>query len=371
MRPDSIPDYAHNLGFWLVDDELVFSKPKSVLRAQERNTHNVSYYYYDHIFSNIDWTIEPSQNLENIYAQRAHQLREKYDYIVMLYSGGSDSSNALKTFLYNNIKLDEVCTWYTSYDEYNCRTNQEIIHAASGMLDKVANHYGIHIRKLDDREYLEKTSYSSWEFILGGEGTLSAAQLNKQNMLFKNQDWLKLVESGKSVALITGMEKPRIFWDSGWQAAFLDVAHGYNWEIIHTQKLPITLESFYLTPDAPHITIKQSHVLKKYITQNYTQDFIENNFSNTASGFNQSLYFKLCRTQLYPYWNENTFTIGKDKPPLTIKYQWVWDSKTDLSETYLRGLDYLAQTIDPYFLNGGSLYNGFVGNWSRRYKLDV
>ena len=43
-----------------------------------------------------------------MYVERCNQLRDKYDYLVLHYSGGSDSHNILHTFLTNNIKLDEI-----------------------------------------------------------------------------------------------------------------------------------------------------------------------------------------------------------------------------------------------------------------------
>lgn len=369
LAPQSIPHHLQNFGFWLVDNEVVFSKVKSILQAQERNTHDVRYYYYDHIFSLYDWRIEPTQTLTELYVERARQLRQNYDYLILLYSGGSDSSNALKTFLYNNVKLDEVAYWYTSNNEDTNRTNLEIIHAANNMLHRVRDEYNITVRKLDDKPYFEKTKLTNIEWTHSAEPALVAAQLNKEAMLFDNSDWLRIANSGKRVAVITGLEKPRIFYDNGWKAAFLDVSHAYNWESNHIKSRDITLESFYLTPDMPQITIKQSHVLANYIDSAYNSDTILNNFSYTSGKFAQDLYFKLCRTVLYPYWNDNTYSIGKDAPPLTEKYKWVWNSNTQLSETYLQGLAYLNEKIDPYFLNGGSVYKGLVGNWSKSYNL--
>jgi len=49
-----------------------------------------------------------SESLDFLYALRARQLREKYDYLVLYFSGGADSTNILKTFIDNNIFLDEI-----------------------------------------------------------------------------------------------------------------------------------------------------------------------------------------------------------------------------------------------------------------------
>jgi hypothetical protein len=57
-----------------------------------------------------DTTIEPDVSLAELYKTRALQLRESFDYLVLLYSGGADSHQVLMSFLNNGIFLDEVRT---------------------------------------------------------------------------------------------------------------------------------------------------------------------------------------------------------------------------------------------------------------------
>ena len=71
--------------------------------------------FNDDVFSSIDWKINPSFELSKLYKIRAQQIRDKYDHIVLWYSGGSDSHNILRTFIDNDIKLDEVAS-ITEYD---------------------------------------------------------------------------------------------------------------------------------------------------------------------------------------------------------------------------------------------------------------
>lgn len=47
-------------------------------------------------------------SLLTLYRERAQMLRDEYRYIILAYSGGSDSDNILKAFVDNGIKLDEV-----------------------------------------------------------------------------------------------------------------------------------------------------------------------------------------------------------------------------------------------------------------------
>ena len=60
----------------------------------------------------IDWTAEPAEALADLYRQRAQQLRDAYDYLILMYSGGSDSHQAMMAFVNAGIHLDEVRTCY-------------------------------------------------------------------------------------------------------------------------------------------------------------------------------------------------------------------------------------------------------------------
>jgi hypothetical protein len=67
-----------------------------------------NFYYHDITFSNTNWTIEPPVSLSELYKQRAQQIRDENQYIILCYSGGYDSSNILHTFYKNNIHIDEI-----------------------------------------------------------------------------------------------------------------------------------------------------------------------------------------------------------------------------------------------------------------------
>jgi hypothetical protein len=60
----------------------------------------------------IDWTIEPGGTLGQMYAARARTLRDKYDYLLLMYSGGSDSHQMMMSFLKAGVRIDEVRTCY-------------------------------------------------------------------------------------------------------------------------------------------------------------------------------------------------------------------------------------------------------------------
>jgi hypothetical protein len=68
----------------------------------------VSWHFHDDLFSAIDVSSLGKLSLKELYRQRALQLRDEYDYLILNYSGGSDSGYILKTFVENGIKLDQV-----------------------------------------------------------------------------------------------------------------------------------------------------------------------------------------------------------------------------------------------------------------------
>jgi hypothetical protein len=63
---------------------------------------------YPKNFDRIDWSIEPIESFTILRSQRAQQLRESSSYIALYFSGGSDSTAVLNTFVLNNIPIDEV-----------------------------------------------------------------------------------------------------------------------------------------------------------------------------------------------------------------------------------------------------------------------
>jgi hypothetical protein len=65
----------------------------------------VEFIFNDQLYSKFNWTVEPDLTLEQLYAARAWELRNKYDYLVLHFSGGADSTNILETFIKNNIFL--------------------------------------------------------------------------------------------------------------------------------------------------------------------------------------------------------------------------------------------------------------------------
>ena len=99
-------------GYWEAGGHYFFSKVECLRYASAIKDYNVRFHYNDDFYSVLNVRQEPTETLKELYKRRAQQLRDKYDYLILSYSGGSDSFNILNTFLNNNIKLDCVATSY-------------------------------------------------------------------------------------------------------------------------------------------------------------------------------------------------------------------------------------------------------------------
>jgi hypothetical protein len=102
-------------GYWQVDD-LKFEYKFDALRTASLLNKSVSYVFHDPVWDSFDRSQLGKHTVQELYRERAQQLRDTYDYLILYYSGGSDSHTILRVFLDNNIKLDEICVkWPEPY----------------------------------------------------------------------------------------------------------------------------------------------------------------------------------------------------------------------------------------------------------------
>lgn len=102
------------------DDGSIFLNKAEARHYAHATGQGLYLYYYDHVYSKVNWQIEPPGTLDFYYKEQAQKIRDEYEYVILCYSGGEDSTNILETFYYNNIKLDKiVCVGALKQDEYS------------------------------------------------------------------------------------------------------------------------------------------------------------------------------------------------------------------------------------------------------------
>ena len=102
------PEY----GFYEYAGQAYNDKLQAFDAALTRRDHDpdIVFNFNHDVFGRLDWSQEPPGSIFDLYRERAQQLRDQFDYLVLMYTGGSDSREALQAFLDNNIHLDEVVT---------------------------------------------------------------------------------------------------------------------------------------------------------------------------------------------------------------------------------------------------------------------
>ena len=93
--------------YWSVNNKKIFTK-NDAIRESSLTNGKISF----HVGNDECWKLSQSINLntslDSLYLSRALQLRQNYKKLRLFFSGGSDSLNILKTFIKNNITLDEI-----------------------------------------------------------------------------------------------------------------------------------------------------------------------------------------------------------------------------------------------------------------------
>lgn len=108
------------------------------------NVNNIIYKPSNGFWDTINWKVEPSKSFDELKTERAFQLRDKYKYLILYFSGGGDSNTVLNTFLKNKIFIDEI-----RLNSYDFTTNSKILFPS---YDLIAYNY---LQKIE--KYIPKT----------------------------------------------------------------------------------------------------------------------------------------------------------------------------------------------------------------------
>jgi hypothetical protein len=272
-------------GYYQVESKKFISKFEALKYANEINK-PIKFVYFDNAFNSVNKSFLGRQNLNNLYKQRAQQLRDEYDYLILYFSGGADSYNVLRSFIDNNIKLDEVCVRWPmiAVDKkfYNPNTQDassfnflsEWDYAVKPVLENLKQyHPNIKITVVDWTEDFTPAVYN--ENLMIKIGIWNDVEM-PMLMSYSNSENLFL-DKGKKVASIFGVDKPIVGYDdTKWYMGFTDHALGMG---IPQHQDANNIEYFYWTPKMPEIAFEQAYVVCQYLEQHqhltkffYSQD---------------------------------------------------------------------------------------------------
>lgn len=313
------------LGYYTCDGLEFESKIQVFFHALKTNK-PVEWIFNDLEFNLHDWTNEPLEGLDQLYDKRSKALREKYDYLILSYSGGSDSHNILMSFIRQGLLIDELIIntmekgWkpFTSLDPTN-----------KSSLNSGAEHYLQTIPRLKEVEHLIpktkiticdltdhvydsllKAGDASW--VMDKREALNPIGVTRFNYVYFDEV-RKQFDKRKRIGLILGVEKPKSAIHKGkFYLRFNDRAANMVTIIDHIKDYDNSeVEYFYWSPDAIPILIKQGHVMLRWLEANPQ---VQQYWDSRTTDYKTVRYYheRLLRSVIYPStWNDEWFQVDK------------------------------------------------------------
>lgn len=324
-------------GAWACNKQLFETKKEALLYSSSTGL-PVSFYYHNNIWEKFNVASIIETDLDALYKERAQQLRDRYNHLILYYSGGSDSNNILMTFLKNNIVLDEVVVkwqkplidqkFYIPNNKDTSARNSASewdysVKPTLNFLKQYYPHIKITIQDFTNKIYSPQyESVKFWENrlenIKSSRVTLSTV-LQRSDYELQHYTYFK-----KNTGHIYGVEKPRLFVKDGWiNFMFTDVSLENS--LMEEARDNESVELFYWSPDLPQLPVAQAYKVAEFFNNNQhlidillksgKQDYLKN-------VVNLGLENKLVRHVLYPTtWTER---FQADKPNMYRSDWWFW-----------------------------------------------
>jgi hypothetical protein len=348
---------------------LTFEKKIEALLYSKTNNKPVEWHFQDHIFSKYPWHIEPEESLDKLYDKRARELREKYDYLILSYSGGSDSHNILESFIRQGLHLDEIVTTYVEYankthsvlnpqikDNWNIGAEHQLntmpkLKYAQEKLPKTK--ITLHDETKDLYESFKK--YEDEEWALKRADHLGSTNAIKHNM-FNNIQLRKEFDKDKSIAIIWGRDKPKTFISKGnFYTRFSDTVLNQTHMLRHNKHYTnLKVESFYWNSSCLSMLAKQAHVIKRWVENTPS---IQKHWVNGITRESIHLHEKLIRNVIYTTWDENWFQVDKPTNQWFTQFDSWFRRDPNLIRQYMfwkKGIEHVTKLLPEYvnYLDG-------------------
>lgn len=230
----------------------------------------VELYCLDAENDRLDWTQEPTASFDELMGIHARNLRNKYERLIFMWSGGTDSHTMYNIFKANNIHIDEIIIKHSQDIEGDPYPEWHVQWMIDNCYDKTTkitpwNEYDTNIRKLVVRD-------ENWIFESGGD--LLKFGITPVSSAVEYAD-----RAGYTCGILVGFEKPQLLFENGqWVTCQSD-------RVIRNAMGHSNVECFFLEPI---INLKQSHMAKRALNKlrdsgnnvNYSQILNQNNSLN-------------------------------------------------------------------------------------------
>lgn len=373
-------DHLVPRGFYRVGDQ-VFTDKISALIAGDRLGLHPTWEFHDEIFAKFDWMQEPDQTISDLYTARCRQIRDKYDHVVLHYSGGSDSHNILSHFVKNNILVDEVLV-SVPQQYYDKHTVADLSRASKNLHNEWH-----HVIKPDlawIAVNLPRTKITVYDhtqdmldFRVDQDWILHAGEHCNPNIVSRINRCMAIdldLYDSKRVGHVYGIDKPQVFChEDGWYFSFLDsilsIQSSSKTTFDHHDH--VTVENFYWSPDMPALLIKQAHMVRHYFLKHPELAHLATHLRRSRE--HKALYQDIIREVIYPYWRREIFQVEKSSSIFKKEFdQWFFEFATDEAKNrWLEGYKFLIDNVPRHWFDfdASGAPNNLRGMWSRWYRI--
>lgn len=361
-------DLVARHGYYRVGDRC-FSNKVLALQEATRTRQEVNWHFNDAVFCQQDWRSSLPISLADLYRERAQQLRDKYDYLVLCWSGGADSTTVLDSFLRNDIRLDEVVVlWPLTKSQGKYQPSRSIKstnmmsewdYSLRPRLDRLQNsHPEIRITIGD---MLTNLSHDE-----DREDTIRMAEKHNYCTIQRCRvlDGIMRDRSDRynQVAAIFGVGPVELVILDEWLTVeFGDtMSHALSTTDVTAEGWLRNIEYFYWTPDMPEIVKQQAHAMADHLDRcpqdrqywsYYSLD--RNGVRRVLRKANDEMVRTIRRSVIYDTWDHSILQVNKarDTHFHHDNFHWFYADPHSLAytrswESHLRSQQAL---IDPKF----------------------
>lgn len=390
------------LGYYTIGDKIFTSKVEACLHAtkvynQLQLTHNIDpkqiikWHFHNDVFSKYNWKLESEKSLDELYDERAKNLRQQYDYIIVSYSGGADSHNVVMSFLRQNLHIDEIVVTYFHEITKNYsvvdpnNTLPRNFHEAEYQLqirprlqELSAAMPRTKISILDTTQsvidFFDKNSDESWIFKVREElNPVDAARYNLSKFAAIERN----LDTNKKIAIIMGVDKAKVKIDERNNEVFIQFIDRTTNQVPIGEHLKqynnVTMEFFYWSPNACELLCKQAHTVKKWLEENeFLQKFFKTNFVRLKD--HRVVTDRILRNVLYSTWKKEWFQSDKCQHDWYAEHdEWFIQglANTVQHSLWQSGINFVITHCEPYlqyYLDNKKMPDGLL-RWTQSYSI--
>lgn len=249
---------------WLVNGQRFFNQIET-WRAMDQTGQPGRFCLFEEAYDRHDWSQNPVESWEELVRTRCTQLRQKYRHLVMLFSGGRDSSFALRSFIANEIPVDEILIVNYQHNPLRLKEYQTWIKP------QAENYARFNPRVKITTMTIDFNDYSDWYT----EDWSQKKRATTQRGYFQPSDYTWMIErqcqfKDSNTGIVNGLDKPLL------KAQGNDIYSVLcETPFLHYFNNPDIMEFFYFTPDLPELHIKQCHMMLDYLAQHYPDKSVD------------------------------------------------------------------------------------------------